>query len=285
MGAPLAIITGATGGLGSELSKRFWTDNYSVILVGRDKKKLGRLRESLPARRGQYCEIFLCDFSDLENVKRFCQAAINPLRYVHVLINNAAIQGPVGRSWEIDTTDWMKIINVNFLAPIEITSHVVRKMKQAGYGSVVNLSGGGATSPRPNFNCYGSLKAALVRFSETLAEELRSTGITVNCVAPGVMPTALLKEVVSAGVTRTGSKEQTIAGEVFDKNDFSFSAAVDLIMFLTGKEGRTITGKLVSAVWDNWKAWPVSATPLLESDVYTLRRIRGADRGFDKYDK
>ena len=109
-----------------------------------------------------------------------------------MLINNAAIQGPIGSLQQNDLGAWDQTIRVNLLSPVALCKGLLSRMTNAPDASILNLSGGGATGPRANFSAYASAKAALVRFSETLADEVKSQGITVNCVAPGAMKTAML---------------------------------------------------------------------------------------------
>jgi 3-oxoacyl-[acyl-carrier protein] reductase len=145
--------------------------------------------------------------------------------------------------------------------------------------SMINLSGGGATGPRANFSAYASAKAALVRFSETIAEEVKGQGITVNCIAPGAMKTAMLGEVLKTGAVGAGEREFTTAAKVFEDGGASMDRVADLALFLSSDAARGITGKLISAVWDRWEAWPDHAAELAGSDLYTLRRVVGRDRG------
>ncbi len=116
-------------------------------------------------------------------------------------------------------------------------------MADAPEASILNLSGGGATGPRANFTAYASAKAALVRFSETLAEEVRDRGITVNCIAPGAMKTAMLGEVLKRGAESSGRREFAIAAKVFDEGGASMDRVADLALFLSSQAARGITGK------------------------------------------
>jgi predicted dehydrogenase len=152
-------------------------------------------------------------------------------------------------------------------------------MRESGGGSIINISGGGATSPRENFSSYATSKAAIVRFSETLAMETRGDGIRVNCIAPGAMKTSMLEEVIKKGNKVAGEKEYEIARKIIVEGGASMERVAELALFLASDESNGITGKLISAVWDNWKQWPEHLKELNESDVYTIRRIAGRDRG------
>ena len=159
--------------------------------------------------------------------------------------------------------------------------HGLFPLIQKTKGSILNLSGGGATAPRANFSAYSTAKAGLVRFSETLAEEVKSLGVRVNCIAPGAMKTNLLSEVIKKGPQISGKNEYDFAKKIFTNDNTNINRVVDLVDFLITKKGSKITGKIISAIWDDWGIWPEHIDELLNSDAYTIRRITGRDRGFD----
>jgi len=141
---------------------------------------------------------------------------------------------------------------------------------------VINL--GGATNPMPRFAAYAATKAAVVRLTETLAEELREFHIDVNAVAPGALQTRLLKQVLAAGPEKAGQ-------EFYAKNQkWAEQGAADprlgaaLCVFLASRESDGITGKLISAQWDPWREFP-RLRDQMRNDIYTLRRIVPEDRG------
>lgn len=207
------------------------------------------------------------------------------LPHLDALVNNAAIHGPLGPLWENDFSMWQQVIQVDLLAPVALCRAFVPWMRETGGGSIINLSGGGATGPRANFSAYATAKASLVRFSETLAEETKPFGIRVNCIAPGAMKTAMLGEILQKGTGAVGEVEFAIANKVFTEGGASMDRVADLVLFLATDASKGITGKLISAVWDDWEHWPEHLNELSSSDVYTLRRITGRDRGFTWGDK
>jgi len=194
------------------------------------------------------------------------------------------VHGPIGPVWENDFAAWNQALQVDLLAPVALCKGLIPLMNGTSGGSIINLSGGGATGPRPNFSAYATAKAGLVRFSETIAEELKASGIRVNCIAPGAMKTAMLGELLSKG-DAAGERELSLASKVFEEGGASMDRVADLALFLAGDAGKGITGKLISAVWDDWEHWPEHLDELASSDIYTLRRIAGRDRGFDWGDK
>lgn len=280
-----ALITGASKGLGACLAQRFWNDGYSLALCGRNLNELDQVVDGLGQRQGQCAKSFIEDFADSSAPQRLFEQVNRHFPSITVLINNAAIQGPIGPVWENDWLEWNKALQVDLFAPIALCRLFVPLMGANGGGCIINLSGGGATGPRANFSAYATAKAGLVRFSETLAEEVRGLDIRVNCIAPGAMQTAMLAEVLASGIEAAGEREFALAGKVVAEGGASMDRVADLALFLAGDASQSITGKLISAVWDNWENWSMHLDALTKSDVYTLRRIAGRDRAMDWGDK
>lgn len=273
------LITGATRGLGEVLVRAFWEAGASLILVARSAEALDRLANGLGPRPGQEAIPVAVDLATpdaAEQIARIARARVSRLK---VLINNAAIQGPIGPLWENDWGTWLSALQVDLLSPIALCRAFAPRMIEGGGGSIINLSGGGATGPRENFTAYATAKTGLVRFSETLAEELRPHGVRINCIAPGAMNTAMLAEVVSRGADAAGPKEYAQAVKVQQEGGASMQRVAELCVFLTSDAARGITGKLISAVWDPWASFPEHPGELNKTDIYTLRRIVPKDRG------
>jgi NAD(P)-dependent dehydrogenase (short-subunit alcohol dehydrogenase family) len=279
------FITGASKGLGEFIARRFWDAGFNLCLVARSEVGLEKIAHRLPDRKGQQIICLGCDLSNPELVVELATKVKSLFPRLDVLINNAAMHGPIGPLWENDFTAWQQAIQVDLLAPVALCRAFVQWMREAGGGSIINLSGGGATGPRANFSAYATAKAGLVRFSETLAEESRPFGIRVNCIAPGAMKTAMLSEVLEKGAVAAGEREFAIVNKVFAEGGASMERVADLALFLSSDASSGITGKLISAIWDNWEHWPEYIDELSASDVYTLRRIAGRDRNFTWGDK
>ncbi|MGG5821406.1 SDR family NAD(P)-dependent oxidoreductase [Falsiroseomonas sp. HW251] len=276
-----AVVTGASLGLGAELARHFVAEGASVMLCARGAAPLEAIRTELAAGAapGQQVLARAADIGRPSDVAALFDAAFAAFPRVDVLVNNAGIHGPLGRLEEIDAEAWMAAVNVNLFGPLHCCRAALPAMRRAGYGKIINLSGGGATAPMPFMSAYAASKAALVRLSETLAVELAGTGIDVNAVAPGAMATRLLDEVLEAGATRVGEDYHRRVQQIREKGGTPPAVAAALCVFLASAESDGITGKLISAPWDRWRDWPRHLDELRGSDVYTLRRIAGRDRG------
>jgi NAD(P)-dependent dehydrogenase (short-subunit alcohol dehydrogenase family) len=150
--------------------------------------------------------------------------------------------------------------------------------RRQAYGKIVNLSGGGATSPMPRISAYAASKAAVVRLTETLAEETMDCGIDVNAVAPGALNTRLLDEVLTAGPESVGASFYARAVKQREQGGAPLEKGTDLCVYLLSAASDGITGRLISAVWDPWQDLGSHLEELRKTDIYTLRRIVPADR-------
>ena len=279
-----AVITGGTKGLGNQLVRSFWIDGYSLGVVARNHSDIESVLNELPKRTNQSFLPLVCDLSDAAKVQHLINDIKAAFSNLDVLVNNAAIQGPIGPLFLNDIKEWQQTHQVNLLAPVALCQGLIPLLKKSSGASIINLSGGGATKPRENFSAYATAKAGLVRFSETIAEELKDDGIRVNCIAPGPMKTLMLEELLRKSFY-AGEREVALASEVFANGGASMNHVAELALFLASDASIGITGKLISAVWDNWMEWPQNLDELTKSDVYTLRRIAGRDRGFEWGDK
>ncbi|HSZ05818.1 MAG TPA: SDR family oxidoreductase [Solirubrobacteraceae bacterium] len=278
-----ALITGASQGLGLEIARAYLQAGAAGICVcGRDPRTLesalGELEEL--AAPGQKVLGDVADVSQLEDVERLVDLALSGLGEVTILVSNAGVYGPKGGIEEIDWTQWTRAVEINLLGSVLPARKLVAHFTSRRYGKIVQLSGGGATGPLPGLSAYAASKAAVVRFAETLAEELREHRVDVNAIAPGALNTRMLDEVLSAGPEGVGEAFYERALEQRRSGGIPLGHGAKLAVFLGSAASDGITGKLLSAVWDPWRELPERRGDL-DSDVYTLRRIVPRDRGLD----
>jgi NAD(P)-dependent dehydrogenase (short-subunit alcohol dehydrogenase family) len=276
-----AIITGANQGLGLEIARHYVLAGASIAICARDTAKLDAATKELRTRavNGQKVFALACDVSDEAAVNQFTAAAIAALGSIQILVNNAGVYGPKGPSESVDWGEWKRAIEINLYGVVLPTRAIVSHLKQQGRGKIINLSGGGATQPLPMISAYAASKASVVRLTETLAEELRPYHIDVNAVAPGALNTRLLDEVLSAGPAVVGASFYQKALKQRDTGGTSLELGASLCVYLASAESDGLTGKLLSAQWDPWRDFAMHKDALLESDIYTLRRIVPEDRG------
>jgi len=277
----VAVISGANRGLGEAVARAFAKEGASLLLIARDAALLRRVADSLPQEAHQNIAWTSADVSNLTDVETVRDQVVSGLSRVDILVNNAGIYGPIGRFEEVDWQEWCDAININLLGTVAMTRALVPMMKQQGYGKIINLSGGGATAPLPRFSAYAASKTAVVRFTETIAEELAASHIDVNAIAPGALNTRLLDQVVEAGPEKTGPDFYQRSLKQREEGGASPDLAADLAVFLASAESDGITGRLISAVWDDWRNFAGYRERLQKSDVFTLLRIVPEDRGWE----
>lgn len=283
----IAIITGANQGLGLEIAKKFILSGAELMICARDKKKLENAKNQLISLASTKQKIIsrVADISVKEDVKLVISDTINQLGGCHVLVNNAGIYGPKNNIELTKWEDWIKTIEINLYGSILMCRELIKNFKKQGYGKIIQLSGGGATNPLPNLSAYAVSKAAIVRFIETIAEELRGTGIDVNSIAPGALNTRMLDEILEAGPSKVGQSFYERSLKQKKDGGVSLEKGADLAVFLASEKSDGITAKLISAIWDNWEQWPSHIKELNNTDAYTLRRITGKERNIKWGDK
>lgn len=277
-----AIITGASQGLGAEIAAHFIAAGASVMLCARDPLAMEQTRARLEkiAQPGQAVLSMAADVANEEAVKALVAASLGHFPHIDILVNNAGIQGPIGLLEDVDWAEWLNTLQVNLVGLARLCRAVVPGMKARRQGKIINLSGGGATNPMPRMTAYAASKAAVVRFSESLALEVKEWGIDVNAVAPGALATRMLDEVLQAGPGKVGESYYRKMEAFKAKGGMPMSAAACCCTWLASAASDGVTGKLVAAQWDPYESFPQHALEL-EGDIYTLRRIVPKDRGQD----
>jgi len=274
------LITGASQGLGKAIARACLAEGAAVLLCARDSGVLAataaELSEAAPGRV-HAMSLDVCDPAAVHQAVMFAAAE---LPNFCGLVNNAGRWGPKGLVEDVDWDEWRHAIEVNLFGVVHACRSAVPVFRKRGYGKIVNLSGGGATTPMPNLSAYAASKAAVVRFTETLAREVSGAHIDVNALAPGALNTAMLDEILAAGPEKAGAYYQQALKQK-ESGGSSIERAAELCVRLLSAETDGITGRLLSAVWDPWETLPDLREGLAASDVYTLRRIVPADRGFD----
>jgi NAD(P)-dependent dehydrogenase (short-subunit alcohol dehydrogenase family) len=276
------IVTGASFGLGKAIARACLQHGAHVYICARDKGAIGAARMELAEEAGE-SRVFAMqtDVADAASVAALVEAASRDLPDLLGIVNNAGMLGPKGMLEDLEWNEWWRTIQINLLGTVLCCRAVLPALRRANYGKIVNLSGGGATAPMPRMSAYAASKAAIVRFTETLAAEYAEYNIDVNAIAPGALNTRMLAEVLAAGPEKVGAAYYNRSVRQRAEGGASLTRAADLCAFLLSKQSDGITGKLISAVWDPWDSLAQRREQLRETDVYTLRRITPKDRGLD----
>lgn len=268
----VAIVTGGGRGIGRAIALAFAEEGADIVVVSRTPVEIEATAVEIGTRRRRALAI-PADVSNPQDVRAMVERTVREFGTVHILVNDAGVQGPIGLLVNNDAEQWRQTIRINLVGAFLCCKAVLPVMIQQGYGKIINLSGGGATSPRPYFTAYAASKAAVVRLTETLAEEVKEYNIQVNAIAPGAVNTRMLDEVLAAGEA-AGEKALAEARRQLESGGTSPEKAAALAVFLASDESDGLTGKLITAPYDGWEAWDADRIAEVMSEPwFTLRRM------------
>ncbi|MBQ3685726.1 MAG: SDR family oxidoreductase [Candidatus Methanomethylophilaceae archaeon] len=203
---PIALVTGASGGIGRELSLTLAENGYDLIVVARRADELDRLAEEIGSRFGREVRTITCDLSEPGAAERMCAGAGD----VDVLVNNAGF-GDYGPFAECDAAKQTRMIELNVRALTEITRAILPAMLSRGSGRILNVASVAAFEPGPLMSVYYATKAYVLSFSEAIQEELRGTGVTVTALCPGPTNTGFAS---AAGATGSNLFKEAAGADV-----------------------------------------------------------------------
>ena len=181
-----ALITGASGGIGSAIARRLHAMGAKVALSGTRQEPLERLANEL----GERAFILPCNLNDMAAVEALPKQAIDALGSLDILVNNAGITRD-NLFMRMSDEEWQSVINVNLTATMKLCKGALRGMMKSRWGRIINISSVVGATGNPGQGNYAASKAGMVGMSKSLAYEVASRGITVNVVAPGFIATAM----------------------------------------------------------------------------------------------
>lgn len=270
------IVTGGSRGIGFAIARAFLESGYHVTILARNVNELQKATKELSVFGSVACAQL--DVSNETAVRNFIRNYQKEHTKLDVLVNAAAILGPIGPLEKADSTAWMSAITVDLFGTFLMTRACIPLLRKSRRGTIINFVGGG-DGARPNFSAYVAAKGGVARLTETLAAEL-APRVTVNAIAPGAVNTSLLEAVITAGPKAAGKKEYDDARRQKKTGGVDPEKAADLAVWLASDDARQFSGKIFSAVWDSYKEFPAHAKEIASSDLFTMRRVRPGDRGF-----
>jgi 3-oxoacyl-[acyl-carrier protein] reductase len=216
----VAIVTGSGRGIGKVIAISFAKEGANLIVVSRTFSEVLETAKQIEMMGGKALPLKV-DVSNRGDVEDMINKALERFGRIDVLVNNAGMLGPIGPLYENDINEWIKTVHVNLIGAFLCCKAVLPVMIRQRRGKIINLSGGGATYPKPNFSAYACSKAAVVRLTETLAEEVKEYNIQVNAIAPGAVKTRMVEQIVKAGVA-AGKEALIEARKVLEERDSGF---------------------------------------------------------------
>lgn len=251
------------------IAEEFYRAGARIAVTFHSQKK--RILENLPAKDRRIA-CFRLDIRKWSNVRDVVDQVREKFGNIDVLVNCSGILGPVGATHTVRVEEWVRTFEINLFGSFYLVRAVLPSMLDAGHGKIIQFSGGGAAYGRPFFTAYSASKAALVRFTESLAAELRDNNIQANAIAPGPVKSRMWDELRASG-TAGGP----LAMEELQKMDLTGGVpperAAALALYLASERSNGLTGRLISAPYDKWNELGPRIEQIASTDVWTLRRV------------
>lgn len=267
-------ITGASSGIGEALARKFGGDGHDVFICARRNELLQEIAKPWPRVRA-----IACDVTEEADVAKFVSAVEAEADGLDVLINCAGTFGEIGPMFATDSDDWWNTIRVNLFGSYLMTKHCLPLLERGRKPRIINMAGGGAFSPFPNYSAYACAKTALVRLTECLAVELQPKNIRVNAISPGVLATDIHKATLAAGEERAGRLQFRRTMAIMTDGGPSIDDLVSCLSAMLSPSFDRLTGKTISSNFDPWQteAFLTELDDITASDLYTLRRMNLAN--------
>jgi 3-oxoacyl-[acyl-carrier protein] reductase len=235
-----ALVTGASGGIGSAIARSLAAQGARLAISGSNAAKLRAFRDELDEHTPQHLQevdhvAITCDLSNAEDVEKLVPAALDSLGKIDILVNNAGITRD-NLTMRMKDEEWDAVIRVNLEATFRLMRAAMRPMMKARFGRIITITSVVGATGNPGQANYAAAKGGLVAMSKSMAQEVASRGITVNCVAPGFIRTAMTDVLPDAQKEALNSRIPM--GRMGEGEEIAAAVA-----FLASKEAGYLTGQ------------------------------------------
>jgi len=200
----VAVVTGGARGIGYAVAERMLRSGGRVSLWDIDAAKLEEAGDQLSSIGA--VAIHALDLTQDDAVRGAAQATVEQFGRIDILVNNAGITGGNAPTWELDPSAWRRVIEVNLVGAYLTSRSIVPLMLERGYGRIVNVASVAGKEGNPNASHYSASKAGLIGLTKSLAKELATKGILVNCVTPAAANTELFLQMTQEHIDYMRSK-------------------------------------------------------------------------------
>ena len=225
-----ALVTGASGGIGGEIARVLHGAGATVVLSGTRGEPL----EALAAELGARAFVVTCNLGDAAAVEALPKAAVAAMGAVDILVNNAGVTRD-NLFMRMSDEEWSQVIDINLTSTFRLCRGVLRGMMKARWGRIINISSVVGATGNPGQGNYAASKAGMVGMSKSLAAEVASRNITVNCVAPGMIETAMTAKL-------TDAQKAAILGTVPMGRMGTPAEIAAAVLYLASSEAGYVTG-------------------------------------------
>lgn len=229
----IALVTGASGSLGTAIAKALHASGAVVALHGTRVEAL----EALQSELGEGSHVFPCNLGDREARSKLVPSVIESLGQIDILVNNAGITRD-GLAMRMKDEDWDSVVDINLNAPFELARACLRGMMKSRQGRIIGITSVAGVVGNAGQTNYAATKAGLIGMSKALAQEVASRGITVNCVAPGLIDSAMNDKL-------NDKQRETILANVPVGRLGTAQEIAAAVLFLASDEAAYITGETI----------------------------------------
>ena len=226
-----ALVTGASGGLGSAIAKSLAAQGARLALSGSNQSKL----EAFAKELGGNHVTLVCDLGDSEQVDQLVPRAVEALGQLDILVNNAGVTRD-NLAMRMKDEEWDQVIKVNLEASFRLMRAAMKPMMKARHGRIISITSVVGVTGNPGQANYVASKAGLIGMSKAVAQEVASRGITVNCVAPGFMTSAMTDALTDA--QKEGILSKIPTGAMGSGDDIGAA-----VVYLASREAGYVTGQ------------------------------------------
>ena len=266
----VAVITGAGRGIGRAIALTYAREGAKLALAGRSESDLEESVAAIAEMGGEAIAV-RTDVTSQIATQRLARRAVERFGRIDVLVNNAGVSGPIGPLQDNDIEDWVDTINVNLTGTFLVCRSVIPVMLEQGGGRIINLSGAGVANAWSNMSAYCSSKAAVVRLTEVLAQELESQGIMVNALGPGSVHTGMWEKMTEQAAEAGADFIHQLGERVLSGGGASIDDCAELAVWLASGESGALTGRIISAAADDFRSMAPRIDEIMAGDAYTLR--------------
>lgn len=226
-----ALVTGATGGIGEEIARVLHAAGATVAISGTREEKL----QALASDMGERVHVLAANLSDRDSVDQLAKSAVEAMGQVDILVNNAGVTRDT-LAMRMKDDDWDTVMQVNLESAFRLSKATLRGMMKNRWGRIVNITSVVGVTGNPGQCNYAASKAGMIGMSKSLAQEVASRGLTVNCVAPGFVVTPMTNEL-------TDAQKETLAKSIPSGKLGAPSDIAAAVLYLASDEANYVTGQ------------------------------------------
>ena len=265
------IIFGASGSIGSFLTKEYISRRNKVLIFTKNYKSKKKLQESLNLKKVTIDQLNLENFSSINrklNQYKFF------IKRTNIIINASGDLGEIKSVLNINLKKFKKTLNVNFVSNLVLLQGLSKYIKKNKNLLIIFFSGGGVTSYRQNFSSYSISKLSLVKLVEIASNEIDNRNVRINAIAPGIIKSRMIDTTIK-NKKLVSKKEINKIKKDLNSSQITLKKLFNVINFLSSTKGKNITGKLISSKWDNIENWDKNKIEkLIKSDLYSMKRVQ-----------